>query len=584
MIKHLTPKSKEDIARIVENFLEEFKDIFLPENFEWRKGQKEAILQIIEAHDSGYKTVILDAPVGSGKSIIGLAVSYILNQNNKKGFILASEISLQEQYEKDFKKFRIPWGSVKGIDNYICIDNMEKNSLGTCRIRNKAPQKMSCYHECPYFLARSKAAGSSTALLNYAYWLIMMNYVNMTSTDTLFPPRDFTICDEGHKLLDIIQSHYSPRFDKKTLDKIEKLTNFLRTYKIRNHTNDFLDIKSNIQELFKIDNQDTIHELMLEIEESFESCLKSTNKFKNKVKEDYPHDAPPKEWREALRLTDWLKDLHCKVEDFNSIISATSTRNIVKNPGRDGELVFNCLEESYMMHKYFHQWTGFTVLMSATFADPSNYLRSIALNQAKYIKMESNFDFSKSPIYFYNKRRMSYKQMEANLPWLYETIDGLIDKHKGENGIIHTASYDLAMKIYENLGKLQRRRVLIYSGTEEKRQVIEILKRDKSKILMGPSLLEGLDLKDEWSRFQIFAKVPYLSLSDKFVATKLKINPEWYRWKAIVNVLQGTGRSIRSETDWAVTYILDGALSDLIHKNRKSFPVEFIQRLKVVHE
>ena len=111
-----------------------------------------------------------------------------------------------------------------------------------------------------------------------------------------------------------------------------------------------------------------------------------------------------------------------------------------------------------------------------------------------------------------------------------------------------------------------------------------MLKTHKNKVVMGPSLLEGLDLKDDLSRFAIFAKVPYLSLSDKFVATKLKINPEWYRWKAIVNILQGTGRSVRSETDWAVTYILDGSLADLIHNNRKAFPIEFLQRISVVNE
>jgi Rad3-related DNA helicase len=235
-----------------------------------------------------------------------------------------------------------------------------------------------------------------------------------------------------------------------------------------------------------------------------------------------------------------------------------------------------------MMHKYFHQWTGFTVLMSATFADPSKYLRSIALKDAKYIKMDSSFDFTNSPIYFYNQRRMTYNQIDANLPWLFDKINEILENHHDESGIIHTASYDLALKIFTGLSHKNKRRILVYNGTEEKRQVLEMLKRNKNKIIMGPSLLEGLDLKDDWSRFQIFAKVPYLSLSDKFVATKLKIDPDWYRWKAIINVLQGTGRSVRSETDWAVTYILDGALADLIHNNRRAFPPEFMKRIVVV--
>jgi len=570
----------------IEKSLQEFVQTFLYNGFTWRKGQKEAIIQIVDAYKKGVKTVILDAPVGSGKSLIGMAVAWILNsQENKVGYILASEISLQEQYEKDFEKFHLHWGSVKGIDNYICVDNMEKNSLGTCRMRNKPAARMHCYHQCPYYLARSAAANSPTALLNYAYWLIMMNYVytNMQE-DCIFKPRDFTICDEGHKILDIIQNHYSPKFDIKTLERLEKLTEFFAVFKVKDHIRNFSEIKTNIAKLFETENQDKLHEILVEIEESFEEYFPSIQKLKKRVDEDYPHDNPPKEWREALRNCDWLKDLHCKIEDYNDIINKTSTRNIIKNPTKKDELTFNCLEESYMMHKYFHQWTGFTLLMSATFADPSKYLRSIALKDAKYIKMHSNFDFVKSPIYFYNKRRMTYNEIETNLPWLYHKIDEILEKHKNERGIIHTASYDLAMKIYENISKRHIKRILIYSGTEEKREVLDTLKVNKNKVLMGPSLLEGLDLKDDWSRFAIFAKVPYLSLSDRFVATKLKINPDWYRWKAIVNVLQGTGRSVRSENDWAITYILDGALSDLIHNNRKAFPIEFIQRLQVINE
>ena len=198
----------------------------------------------------------------------------------------------------------------------------------------------------------------------------MQNYVNKTIEKPLFPPRQFTICDEGHKILDIIQNHYSPKFDPKTTEKLERLTEFFAVFKVRDHFADYRNIKNCIEKLFKNENQDILHNILLEIEESFEEYFSSIERLKTKVNDDYPHDDPPKEWREALRLSDWLKDLHCKVEDFNEIIDKTSTRNIVKNPTGENELTFNCLQEPYMMHKYFHQWTGFTVLMSATFADP----------------------------------------------------------------------------------------------------------------------------------------------------------------------------------------------------------------------
>lgn len=564
--------------------IKEFEDIFLEKNWQWRAGQIESITQILLCYyNKTHNVVILDCPTGGGKSIIGMTVSWILNQSNCDGYILTSDISLQEQYESDFEKYNITWGSVKGIDNYMCVDNLEKHSLGTCKIRRIKARTMNCYNDCPYFMARDHAAKTPTSLLNYAYWLIMQNYVNKISTNEIFSPRKFTICDEAHKILDIIQNHYSPRFDVKTLEKLEKLTNFFSLYKVSNNKNNFDSIKDCIEGLHKTENQEYIYELLKNIQSALKGYIPSITLLKDKIKKEYPKKDPPKEWKVAISLSEWLNDLYCKVDDYNTIIEETSVTNIIKNGQHEKELIFNCLEESYMMKQYFHKWSGFTVLMSATFADPSKYIKSIAINDAKYIKMDSTFNFEKSPIYFFGKRKMVFKEMQNNLPWLYKTIDDIFDMHPNERGIIHTASYDLTSKIYNNIDKKHRNRLLIYSGTEEKLQVLDLLKVNKDKVIIGPSLTHGLDLKDEWCRFLIFAKVPYLSLSDKFVAAKLKIDPEWYRWKACIEILQGVGRCIRHKDDWAVTYFLDGTLSDLIHYNKRSFPYkEFLSRIHKV--
>jgi ATP-dependent DNA helicase DinG len=586
----LKPKSTNELNSVIDEYIAEFEDTYLPEEFKWRTGQKEAVEQIVQTYlEKKYKIVILDAPVGSGKSLIAMAVSFILNKTEKKGYVLTSETSLQDQYESDIKKFHLPWGSVKGIDHYTCVDNAEKHSLGTCKIRNISPIKMECHARCPYFSARNFAANADTAVLNYNYWLIMQNFVNSktrqgeSSPAQIFQPRDFTVCDEAHKILDIVQSHYSPRFTKNTIDKLQKLSDFFKVHKVKDHQIDVDVVKSAIEEMWKTEDQEFLHGHLCSTESALKNFLKSTEILRDKVDSEYRNKKPPKEWMEALYLSDWIKDLHCKVEDYNYIIEHTNTRNLIKNPTID-ELVFNCLEESFLMQRYFHRFTGFTVLMSATFSDPVEYMRSINLKGAKHIKMENTFPFEKSPIYYYPKRRMSYKQIDQNREWLYEKINEIIEKHPEESGIIHSASYDLTRCIRDNLSFKNRKRVFVYEGTEEKRQMLDMMKATPGKIIMGPSILEGLDLKDEWSRFQIFAKVPYMSLSDRFVKTKLATNPGWYRWKAIINILQGTGRSIRNEDDWAITYILDGSLSDLIHNNRKAFPNDFLRRIVVVNE
>lgn len=566
----------------LENYIEEFRQL-LGETWKWRRGQKEAIKEIVNAYfNPNYNTVILDAPVGSGKSILAMCSAWILNKKGKEGYILSSDISLQDQYEKDLQRFQMSWGNIKGLDNYTCIDNMEKTPLGTCKLQGKDPRKMYCYSGCPYYSAREKAARSQTSILNYAYWLIMMNEVNRKMEIPLFPPRDFTFCDEAHKLLDIIQSSYSPIFSEKTWQKLERLSDFFNNHKIGDFTREVWSIRDCIKSMAIEENQEKLLGLISKVTLELEKFRKPISLLKTRVKDEYPKK-PPAEWRKALWSSDWVLSFQEKLIDYVDIIASTSSRNLIKNPKGD-QITFNCLEERYLMHKYFHEHTGFTILMSATFSDPSAYLRGIALKGAKYIRLESQFNFEKSPIYFYNGHRMSYKHIDGNLPWLINKVNEIISAHKGESGLIHSASYKLSMSIFEGLTPKNRSRVLIYNGTEQKREFLEELKNNKDKILLGPSLLEGLDMKDNFGRFQIFAKVPYLSLGDRFVKTKMNINPEWYRYKAAISLGQGIGRIVRNENDWGITYILDGSLSDLIHNNRRMFTKEFYSRLKIISD
>ena len=48
--------------------------------FQYRPGQKEAVCDILYAWLNGTDDVILDAPTGTGKSIIALSVAGVLNK------------------------------------------------------------------------------------------------------------------------------------------------------------------------------------------------------------------------------------------------------------------------------------------------------------------------------------------------------------------------------------------------------------------------------------------------------------------------------------------------------------------------
>ena len=106
-------------------------------------------------------------------------------------------------------------------------------------------------------------------------------------------------------------------------------------------------------------------------------------------------------------------------------------------------------------------------------------------------------------------------------------------------------------------------------------EVIQEHAMDENGVLLSSSLWEGVDLKDDLSRFQIIAKVPYPNLSEKRTKNKMQKFPLWYKSQTLVKLLQGFGRSIRSEQDWAVTYVLDTAAYDLLLQCKSMVPKSY---------
>lgn len=92
------------------------------------------------------------------------------------------------------------------------------------------------------------------------------------------------------------------------------------------------------------------------------------------------------------------------------------------------------------------------------------------------------------------------------------------------------------------------------------------------EVLISPSLSEGLDLKDDLSRFCIICKVPYANITDKWVSTRLKLDQQWYANYTAEQLVQMTGRSIRSKDDFATTYILDSEFMNFAEQYYYLFP------------
>lgn len=283
-------------------------------------------------------------------------------------------------------------------------------------------------------------------------------------------------------------------------------------------------------------------------------------------------------WKTAFGRFDRIKDVHCKIEDYTKLIEEVGIDSMVWSQN-ETEVKFMCTKESTMIQKYLHDQAGFKVFMSATIGGPREYARVMGIKSAKFIRMENAFNYDKSPVIFVNKHKLSYREKEASLPKVVEILDKIINKHKGQRGIIHTGSYQFTDYIKRNSKNTFR--LMDYENSKEKTSMLELFKQKEDAVFMGPSLLEGLDLKDETSRFQVFFKVPYPNIGDPLIKAKMNTMPGWYDWKTGITIMQGVGRSVRSKDDWAVTYILDACFLSLINKT-ELFPPSFIERVKTI--
>ena len=210
----------------------------MPQNDERFAQQKDIIEFIQNTIDEGQKKIIMiQAPTGSGKSWIALALARC-----SKTSILTSTVDLQEQYKEEFAFLPV----VKGKIRFPCKQHYEEKTCAdgycdNCEFGRWNPHPMSSetseqieqlfarvdpetegtfderiIHgnhlknlaggtgiECYYYAALKEGALATSAVYNYASYLAPLKTKNANGPtgepdSTKIPNRQFLICDEAH--------------------------------------------------------------------------------------------------------------------------------------------------------------------------------------------------------------------------------------------------------------------------------------------------------------------------------------------------------------------------------------------------
>ena len=145
-----------------------------------RDGQKELILQIVTTFMEGKKFFILEAPTGTGKSVIGTTAAKVINalftnpddeKDKGNACVCTKTKALQNQYSESFPDIVSLW-SASGYECNVAPFNPDAHyGSYTC---NKKFCK--AYESCNYRVERDKFNKSPMGVLNFAYFLHNRNY------------------------------------------------------------------------------------------------------------------------------------------------------------------------------------------------------------------------------------------------------------------------------------------------------------------------------------------------------------------------------------------------------------------------
>ena len=595
-------------------------------DFKFREYQFEYIVQILHnILNSNIKITCLEAPTGSGKSWIAFIVAGVAwEYYRKSSYILVSDLGLLEQYINDVNKYKLDdFAKMKGLANYRCSLNNMVFPSGDCKL-HKVPynilmnQRLAeqngyyCTPDCPCIIDRKKAILSPITIMTYVLYLCHMNDVkplySEDGSDGLppFDTRDIVICDEVHKMPDIVQNWCSPEFSEDyDMGELGKLIDFINSeglfepdereecttehlveyqHKIVDFIYDKPTAFSYYMKYFQI--QDAIASKIDKIRDIFE-------------KKEFSGGKLSKDDKAVLFACSWLENRHTRFATYPKIVENIGYQNLVINSVYDNKtksfnhkkFCINCVYEEWLVNEFFNNKSKHEVMMTATVGDYGLFQREIGVglweynrqfNDFKYLRIPTTFNYKISPIYMIPDYKMSYAYKDQNLPHVVEIIDLILQSHKNQKGIIHTGSYEFARKLFDNASIETKNRLLCYSNSKEKEYVLDEYNYCTDKVLAGPTLVEGIDLPDDNCRFMIVMKVPYPSLADQLVRAKKDVIPFWYDGETMKTIVQSLGRGIRHKDDWCITYIVDGSFENIYDKMEGRISPEIYERFKKV--
>ena len=503
------------------------------------------------------KFCIIEAGTGVGKSGLGIFTANLLDKKGtdrqNAAYFLTTQKILQEQYEKDFSSSQ----SLKNLmssTNYSCKYYKGASCSESLRLLKTADKKSKfwkcCAINCTYKKEKEKFIEGKKGITNFSYFLAETVYSGKLK------PRKLLVIDEAHntaeELSKFIEVTVSERFCKsQKIDFPGNLTQSSAYKWVRDVY--YKSIKN------KLNHMESVLEKYVGLKEKIKEI--------NSVSKNYD-----------------LLDKHvCKIKRFIDRYEKDNwVFNIIEPFGKSlRKIEFKPIDVSKYAHEYLFDKADHVLFMSATILDGDAFCELLGLpkKDSSFLSLPSPFPSENRPVIAAGIGKMSAKHIDYTLPKIAKAVESILEEHKGDKGIIHCHSYKIANFLKNNV-KNGRNRLIFHNSEDRESALQKHINSSKDSVLVSPSMTEGVDLKDDISRFQIICKVPYPYLGDKLVRKKMNRWKWWYPLQTTKTIIQSFGRSIRSKDDFATTYILDEDWFRFFKTNTNFFPRDFREAIK----
>lgn len=534
-----------------------------------RASQLEAFDFVTKSFEMGKKFCMADLPVGTGKSLFAMMVAKWYREKinpNGKIDIITNSVILQEQYMKDFPFLAKVYGKAR----YECHNyntDCEKGSK-----INALKNKKSTCEDCPWREAMDHfCTKSEVSMCNFHIYSTWHLFIPKMITELRQP--NLLIIDEAHELENVFSDFISASITRNDIEKLgfdERKT------------------KSEIRKLeTEISDLEDLHALLvryLAVAKTREGKLDS--KYSNMMDNNASDSELKRVSREMDSITSLLRKWTFFVNEYNKADSNWAFEKSQNVSPVEKKTTIELHAKPIWAFDYLDRvWNRYdhVIFMSGTILDYEIFskLYGFEMDYATYISQKMPFDVNKRPIYYTNKLgKMTFKEKHTTIKKMLTAIEDILEDYKEHKGIIHTGNYENAEKIKMHI---KNDRLLCYN-TNNRDEMLKLHYESKEPtVLVGPSMMSGVDLKGDASRFQIIMKIPYPNLkSDKIKKRLEDKNINWYSWITAGQLIQAYGRSIRDAEDWADTYILDASFANILNYNSDLLPDYFKDALKYI--